>query len=245
MRLAARIITPPIKLILAALCRIDASALERVPARGPLIVVTNHVNFLEVPLLYAYLYPRPLVGIIKRETWDHPLLAALANAWEAIAIDREGSDTDAMRRSLDVLASGGILVLAPEGTRSGHGRLQKGRGGVVQLALRSGAPVMPIAHTGGERFWDNLRRLKRTDFRIAVGPAFSLTLPDGGDAPASVPKSVRLEMTEAVMNRLSLLLPEDKRGAYPEPEAAPMRVVRLLEEEPRAPAARATDGPTA
>lgn len=231
MRLSARIITPPIKLILSMLCRVDASELSLVPARGPLIIVTNHVNFLEVPLLYAYLYPRPLVGIIKRETWDNPLLAALADAWEAIAIDRDGSDTDAMRRALEVLANGGIIILAPEGTRSGHGRLQKGHGGVVQLALRSGATILPIAHYGGERFWERFKRLRRTDFRLRVGRAFRLTLPEGSEAPASVPKSVRLEMTEAIMNRLSLLLPEDRRGAYPEPEAAPMRVVRLLGQE--------------
>ncbi|MBU0928655.1 MAG: 1-acyl-sn-glycerol-3-phosphate acyltransferase [Spirochaetes bacterium] len=242
MTVSARILTPLIKLILSGLCRIDASELERVPRSGPLIIVTNHVNFLEVPILYTRLFPRDIVGIIKRETWDNPLLGALADSWGALAIDRGASDLAAMRSALEVLDSGKILVLAPEGTRSGHGRLQKGHGGVVQIALKSGARILPIAHFGGERFWKNLKSLRRTSFTIRVGQAFTLVPPSGdgipGDGAAglggakvpdrrSVPKSVRIEMTDAVMNRLSLLLPEDRRGAYPEPESASMRYVRL------------------
>ncbi len=234
MKVSTRIVTPVIKAILSMLCRIDAVEMRRIPSAGPLILVMNHVNFLEVPLLYAFLYPRYAVGIVKRETWNNPVLGALADSWEAIAIDREGSDISAMRQALEVLARGGILIIAPEGTRSGHGRLQQGHGGVVQLALKSGAPIMPVAHFGGERFWDNLKCLRRTRFTVRVGPAFTL-VPPGTEGSASaqpvrsVPRSVRAEMTDAIMNRLSLLLPAGQRGVYPQPETAPMRVVRLVE----------------
>ncbi|PKL25619.1 MAG: 1-acyl-sn-glycerol-3-phosphate acyltransferase [Spirochaetae bacterium HGW-Spirochaetae-3] len=225
MTTSSRIVTPVIRFILSMICRIDAVDMKRIPDAGPLIVVLNHVNFLEVPLIYAFLYPRYAVGLVKRETWDNPVLGALADSWEAIAIDRDGVDISAMRKALDVLDRGGILMVAPEGTRSGHGRLQRGHGGVVQLALRSGAPIMPVAHSGGERFWKNFKSCRRTRFTVRVGPVFRLVPPEGGGR--SVPRSVRTEMTDAVMNRLALLLPDRQRGAYPEPEAASMRYIEL------------------
>lgn len=227
MTTSSRIVTPVIRFILSMLCRIDAAEMRRIPRKGPLIIVINHVNFLEVPLLYAFLFPRAAVGLVKRETWDNPVLGALADSWEAIAIDREGSDLSAMHKALDVLERGGILLIAPEGTRSGHGRLQRGHGGVVQLALRSGAPIMPVAHSGGERFWKNIKSCRRTRFTVRVGPAFRLVPPAGVGRGA--PRSVRAEMTDAIMNRLALLLPERQRGAYPKPEAAPTRYIELVE----------------
>lgn len=233
MTLSSRIVTPIIRLILSLLCRIDAKEMRRIPRKGPLIVVMNHVNFLEVPLIYAFLYPRHTVGLVKRETWNNPVLGALADSWEAIAIDRAGSDMSAMRQALNVLARGGLLLVAPEGTRSGHGRLQQGHGGVVQLALKSGAPIIPVAHSGGEHFWRNFKSWRRTRFTVKVGPVFRLVPPGtgGGKAAASVhsvPKSVRLEMTDAIMNRLALLLPQRQRGVYPHPESAPMNVIELV-----------------
>lgn len=237
------------------LCRIDARALRDVPLSGPLIIIMNHINFLEVPLLYVYLQPRDVVGIIKRETWDNPLLGALADSWKAIAIDRAGPDLSAMRQALLVLERGGILILAPEGRRSGDGRLQEGHSGVVQLALRSGATIMPVVHFGGEKFWTNIKSWRRTRFFIKVGPAFKLKPPPENDASSkrhdedcredrtksvansvansvakSVAKSVRSDMTEYIMNRMSILLPEHMRGAYPEPQKAIETYAYLVEE---------------
>ncbi|GAB1433372.1 lysophospholipid acyltransferase family protein [Spirochaetota bacterium] len=228
MKFSARIITPPIKLILSMLCRIDAGQLDKVPEEGPLIIIINHVNFLEVPLVFSFLLPRPVIGIVKKETWKNPILAILARSWDAIAIVRNSSDSSAMEKALSVLANKGIIILAPEGTRSGNGQLQKGHGGVVQLALKGNAPILPIAHYGGEQFWRNFKRLKRTPFSMQVGEAFYLTLPDGSKAPASISKSMRNAMTEAVMNRLSLLLPPAQRGAYPDPENAPQDLISLI-----------------
>jgi 1-acyl-sn-glycerol-3-phosphate acyltransferase len=194
-----------------------------------LIIIINHINFLEVPLLFVYLKPRDVVGMIKRETWKNPVLGALANSWGAISIDRNGSDMSAMRDAIDVLEHRGILILAPEGTRSVDGRLQQGHGGVVQLALRSGVPIMPVVHHGGQNFWRNLKSWRRTGFFIKVGPAFRLVPPVQG-----ISRSVRHDMTECIMNRMSLLLPQHLRGAYPEPEKAIEAYRHLVQEiQPR------------
>lgn len=222
MRPASRVLTPLIRSLLGLLCRVDSKELAKVPAKGPLIVVINHVNFLDGPLLYSYLASRRLVGVAKRETWDNPLLGFLADSWETIPLDREGADLGAMRRIMAALAAGRVVALAPEGTRSGHGRLQRGHGGVAQIALRSGAPVLPVAITGCERFWPNLRRLRRTRVAFRVGESFRLKEPQGGAT-----RRDRLDMTEELMNRLALLLPPRQRGAYPEPENSPGRFLEF------------------
>lgn len=224
-KLPSIVVTPVIRAILSLICKIDAADMKNIPRSGPLIIAMNHVNFLEVPLVYAWLWPRDAVGLVKRETWNNPLLGAIADSWNAIPIDREATDLKAMRASLEVLGRGGILLLAPEGTRSGHGRLQKGHGGAIQLALRSGAPIMPLAHSGGEKFWERFRSLRRTPFRVRVGKPFRLVPPAGSPG---VPRSVREAMTDEVMSRIAALLPASQRGAYPHPESAPMEFIEYV-----------------
>jgi 1-acyl-sn-glycerol-3-phosphate acyltransferase len=206
---SARLVAPIVRAILSIACRIDRSELGKVPRKGPLIIVTNHVNFLEAPLLYSFLYPRDISGFAKAETWRNPILGLLATIWECVPVERGANDISSMRRALEALARGKMLNVMPEGTRSHDGRLRRGLGGVVAMALRSGAPIVPIAHFGGEAFWRNLKMGRRTRVRIRVGEAFRLREPESGKARAS-----RLEAAEEVMLRIAELLPREYRGEY-------------------------------
>jgi 1-acyl-sn-glycerol-3-phosphate acyltransferase len=193
----------------ALLCRIDAPDLQQVPARGPLIIVANHVNFLEIPLVLTRLRPRPITGLVKAETWSNPFMALLFNLWGGIPVRRGEADVDALRRSLAALEKGHILAVAPEGTRSGDGRLQIGHPGVVMLALRSHAPILPVAYYGGERFKHNLPRLRRTDFRIRIGRPFLLDT-----RGEKVTGDLRRKIVDEIMYQVATLLPEEYRGYY-------------------------------
>ncbi len=193
----------------SALCRIERAPLDQVPKRGPLIVVMNHINSLEVPLLTTHLQPRPVTGVAKIETWDNRLIGWAFDLWEAIPIRRGELDLAAVRRALDVLASGGILIFAPEGTRSYHGRLLRGRPGVATLALHSGAPILPIVHWGGEKLSSNLKRFKRTDFHIRLGNSFFIRNPG-----VKITHEVRQAIADEVMVQLAMLLPSEYRGEY-------------------------------
>ncbi len=209
MRFTYWIVTSAIKGLGRILCRVDDAQLARVPERGPLIIVANHINFLEVPLLYTHLQPRPLTGFVKSETWNNPLLGALSDLWGGIPLRRGEADLTALRRALGALEAGHIVAVAPEGTRSGDGRLRQGHPGVVFLALHSGAPLLPVVYYGGEAFWNNLGRLRRTDFRFVVGWPFYL---DAGGA--RVTRAVRRRMTDEVMYQIAALLPPAYRGIY-------------------------------
>lgn len=204
-----RAVNAIIKGLIFSLCRVDGAQLTRVPLRGPLIIYTNHINFLDAPLLYTHLQPRPLTGFAKSETWDSPFLGPLFTLWGAIPIRREEADMSAIRQGVAALEDGHILAIAPEGTRSGDGRMQKARAGIVMMALLSGAPLLPIAHFGAEGFHQNFPRLRRTDFHIVVGDPFVL---DNGGARAT--RAVREAMTNEVMYHLAALLPPPYRGEY-------------------------------
>jgi 1-acyl-sn-glycerol-3-phosphate acyltransferase len=211
-----RVITSSLRGLLRILCRIDDAQLARVPEQGPLIVVLNHINFLEVPVMYTHLQPRSVTGFVKAETQYNPILGPLLfKLWGGIPLQRGEADMTAFRQALRALEKGQILAVAPEGTRSGHGRLQRGRPGTAFLALRSGAPILPLASHGAESFWNNLTRLRRTDFRIVVGQPFHL------DAKGvKVTRQVRQQMADEIMYQMAALLPSTHRGDYSDLAAA-------------------------
>jgi 1-acyl-sn-glycerol-3-phosphate acyltransferase len=209
------VVNTAVKAGTAVICRIDAPDLDIIPRKGPLILYSNHTGQIEVPLLYSHLQPRPLTGIAKVETWDSWFLRWIFNLWGAIPIRRGEADLEAMRKSLEALEKGKILAIAPEGTRNKSGRLIRAHPGVITLALRSGAPLLPVAHWGGENFLTDLKRLKRTDFHIRVGEPFKLN-----PGMERVSREIRQQMVDEMMYRLAAMLPEYYRGAYADLEHA-------------------------
>jgi 1-acyl-sn-glycerol-3-phosphate acyltransferase len=209
MNLVRNFVSWALRLGTRILCRIDRQPLEQVPSKGPLILTVNHIGSLEVPLLFAHLQPRRMIGLAKIETWNNKLMGWLFDLWHAIPIRRGEADLEAVRRCINSLAAGDILGVAPEGTRSNHGRLLRAQPGIALIALHSGAPILPVAHWGGEDFGSNIKQFKRTDFHIRVGKAFNLD-PNGD----RVNGKVRQEMADEIMYQLALLLPEKYRGEY-------------------------------
>ena len=194
-----------------------------VPARGPLILVCNHINFIEVPLMFTHLQPRPVTGFVKSETWDNPWLGPLFTLWGGIPLQRGEADTGALRKGLQALEQGYILTITPEGTRSHDGRLRQGQPGVITVALHSRAPLLPLVYYGHESLMDSLRRFRRTEFHIAVGQPFYLDVPTG-----KVTRSIRQAMTDEIMYQLASLLPPGYRGVYNDSSAITTRYLRFI-----------------
>lgn len=199
----------PLRAIGRTLCRVHDEELARIPHHGPLLIVANHVNFLDVPIFYTHLIPRAVTGFAKLETWKNPAIGILFTLGGAIPIRRGEVDRTAIGRAKEILQSEKILAIAPEGTRSGNGCLQKARTGVSVLALDSGAPVIPVAYYGGEKFRSNISRLARTDFYFRVGAPFQVRM-EGG----KLTREVRERITAEIMYRLAALLPAEYRGYY-------------------------------
>jgi len=213
--LSHRIVIATLKGLTSILCRIDDEQLAWVPERGPLILVANHVNILEMPILYTRLQPRPVTGFTAAYRWEKLWTRWLLDVCGAIPLRRGEADITALRQALALLKAGYIFAIAPEGTRSGHGLLQRAHPGVVLLALRSGAPLLPVVYYGAERYRENLRRLRRTDFHVVVGEPFYI---DAGGA--RVTRQVRQQIVDEIMYQMAALLPLAYRGVYSDLNAA-------------------------
>jgi 1-acyl-sn-glycerol-3-phosphate acyltransferase len=217
-----RLVNTTIKNLTRVVCRVDADQFKHVPEQGPLIIVANHINFIEVPLIYTHLQPRLVTGFAKAETWDNRFMAYLFDLWEAIPLRRGEPDLIAIKRAIEVLEDGQIIAVAPEGTRSGDGCLQRGHPGVVFLALRSRAPILPLAYYGGEHIGRNIRRLRRTDFHVKVGRPFTIDA-----SGVRVTKKIRQKIADEIMYQVSAILPTQYRGVYSDLENATQKYLRF------------------
>lgn len=190
-------------------CRIDAPDLQTIPMQGPLIVISNHTGQIEVPLLFAHLQPRKMTGWAKIESWDNKFLHWVFNVWGMIPVRRGEADMRALKSAIRALEQGRIFGIAPEGTRNYNGILIRAQPGAVTLALHTGAPILPVAHWGGEKLMKNLKRFKRTDFHIRVGKLFMLDTQG-----IKVTSEIRQQIVDEMMYEIAKLMPEEYRGEY-------------------------------
>lgn len=198
-----------IKFVSRLVLKIEASELKKIPAKGPLLIVVNHVNSLDAPVMLSQLHPKPTTGLVKKETWDNPFLAFLFNIWEGIPIDREIADFTAFKAAQRALLEEKILAVAPEGTRTRDGHLIQAKPGVAMLAVKANVPILPVVYYGHEVFLNNIKHLRRTPMKIRVGELFHIQL-NGHPKDKSLMQAVADEM----MIEIAKLLPEEYRGFY-------------------------------
>ena len=122
---------------------------ENVPRRGPVILASNHGSSFDswlVPLALR----RRVTYVARDEYFDRWYTAWLFRAWGQIPLRPDGRPASeaALRSALDVLEGGGVFGIYPEGSPSPDGRLYKGHVGVARVAIRSGAPVVPVGIRG-------------------------------------------------------------------------------------------------
>ena len=122
---------------------------ENLPASGPAIVCPNHTSVIDSFLLPSVL-PRRITFVGKAEYLDDWKTKHLFPALGMIPIDRTGGDasTRALDAAAGVLGRGELFGIYPEGTRSRDGKLRKGHTGPARLALRTGAPLVPVGIIG-------------------------------------------------------------------------------------------------
>ena len=131
------------------LWRLRAYGKRNVPRSGPLIVACNHVSNFDPPLLGSCC-PRQISYMAKKELFEIPILGPTIRAVGAYPVDRQGSATAAIKRSLEVLEAGGCVGIFPEGGRNVHGDKQP-QTGVALLAALAKAPVVPACIIGSGR----------------------------------------------------------------------------------------------
>lgn len=199
-----------IRLIINLIARVEIRGLEHLPAQGGFVIATNHLGRLDVALLF-YALEGDFILPVAEKYEHHWLYGPIGNAMGALWLDRFNADVGSVREILARMKAGGILVIAPEGTRSKTEAMAEGKPGVSYLAMKAGMPVVPIALAGTEDrvVIDRLKHLKKSEIKIVVGPAFRLPPVKGRDRDTALK-----QYTDEIMCRIAALLPEKYRGVY-------------------------------
>lgn len=145
-----------------------------VPAHGPVILASNHIGWLDGPLLFLKA-PRPAHALVKRELY-HGKTGRLLRLAAQIPVNRAGTDIGALRTAASALLAGQVVVVYPEGRR-GSGEVASIKSGVAWLALTTGAPVIPVSifgtrPTGGDK---ESRPPKGASIDVVFGPHITFT----------------------------------------------------------------------
>ncbi|MFD9906232.1 lysophospholipid acyltransferase family protein [Streptomyces sp. NPDC059063] len=178
----------------------------RVPASGPVILAVNHSHNVDGPMVMG-VAPRPAHFLIKKEAFIGPL-GRFLGAIGQIQVDRSTADRTAITDALGILEQGGVLGIFPEGTR-GDGDFASLRAGLAYFAVRSGAPIVPVAVLGStERRGRLIRQLPPLRSRVDVvfGAPF-----DAGDGSGRRTRKALDEATVRIQERLTAHLENARR----------------------------------
>ena len=210
--------------ILPILTRNRISGQENIPQDEPFILMINHCNFLDPGIgLYAIL-PQETVLFTKVENLRLPVAGLLLRWYGAVPVERGEADVTAIKRAIATLSQEREnILIAPEGTRSHHGRLLPGKDGMAFIAVRTDAPILPMGIAGMSHFWTNIKRLHRTKTQVQIGHPFRFR------HNGRVRKQAIKEMTREAMYQLAALLPPEQRGAYADLENATEQHLSFLQ----------------
>jgi 1-acyl-sn-glycerol-3-phosphate acyltransferase len=193
-------------LILIAASR-DIQGRENVPRKGPLILVSNHLNNADPPVLTPST-PRQIAWLTKAEWFSTPFVGWLLRLAGMIPVRRFDADLQALRKAQELLRQGGCLGMFPEGTRSKTAGLTRGQPGTALIAIRSGAPIQPAAIWGTENARLPRDIFRRTRVHVRFGQPFRL------ETPKRISREDIEQGTDRIMRSIAELLPEQYRGVY-------------------------------
>jgi len=197
------------KVCLKAFARLEVQGQENVPRQGPLLLICNHIGNADVPLI-ACTVPRPIQFMAKGVLFKGPIGSNVLSGLGAFPLGRDGHDLVAVRWTLRQLEKDRCVGILPEGSRSRDGLMRKGAAGVTYIALKSQAPILPVALWGSEKIPALWRiALPLTRLNVRIGQPFTLPSIDG-----RLTRPVLEHLTDMAMQRIAIMLPEKYRGYY-------------------------------
>ena len=205
---AYHICVPLQRLALRLFADWKVNGLENVPPMGSLIVIANHQSNFDPPLLSASI-PRRIYFLAKSGLFIGHAVTWFLNSYGAYPVNREGGDISAYRWVISSLRAGKPVVLFPEGTRSRDG-MSRAKAGIAQIALQSQASILPVGIVGTHRLGAWTRVFNPTGkITVNIGQVFSVPSIEGRPS-----KELLESISDMIMERVAMQLPEDIRGVY-------------------------------
>jgi 1-acyl-sn-glycerol-3-phosphate acyltransferase len=215
-----------VRFMMNIIADVEVVGLEKLP-QGNFILAVNHLGRLDTAILLYAIDRDDIILPVAEKYKNHPLFGMIGRAVDAIWLNRFDADYAAFREILTRMEKGGLMVIAPEGTRSKTEALQEAKMGVAFLASKSGYPVLPVALTGTEDrgIVANLKRFRRSKITAQAGEIFRVEVPRGKGREEALRAA-----TDEIMCRIAAELPEKYRGFY----ANHPRLKELLEQRQNA-----------
>ena len=199
-----------VRFVVNIIADVEVVGMEKVPT-GNVMIAANHLGRMDTAVLLYVLDREDIIMAVAEKYKNHPLFGAMGRAANAIWLNRFEADFSALREILARMQKGGLMVIAPEGTRSKTASLQEGKMGAAFLASKSGFPVLPCALTGTEDsvIMANIKRFRRSKIKAMAGDLFTIEIPKGKGREEAM-----RDATEEIMCRIAAELPESYRGFY-------------------------------
>jgi 1-acyl-sn-glycerol-3-phosphate acyltransferase len=183
--------------------KVTVNGTENIPKRGAVLIVSNHMAYLDPPIL-AVMLPRTLYFVAKRELLKYRITAWAMHKIHAIPIRRFALDREGLENIFQHIDKGKAIGFFPEGTRSGASGLKKANQGAAYIAFKSGVKVVPVGIVGTDRINSFLR----------IPFPFSKIVVNIGEVIEFDQREDLNKGTEVIMNKIAELLPESLRGIY-------------------------------
>lgn len=196
------------RMLLFLLAQWQVRGRENIPEQGPLLIVANHINLADPPIL-AVSIRRKAMFMAKEELFRSRFSRFFVRNFGAFPIRRGRLDRGALRRAEQLLARGLALIMFPEGQRSKNARLQPAFAGSALVAVRSDVPILPVGITGTEKIKGRAWLFRRPRITVNIGHPFYLPAVNG-----KLTKAELVRLTNFMMEHIAELLPSKYRENY-------------------------------
>lgn len=192
------------------LCKVDMDGLENIPDSGPTILMMSHISAIDPIVCLGVVTNRFVIPMTKIENARTPVLGWMVRWWGAYTVDRDQVDRAALMNSIELVKSGQLILIAPEGTRSRAG-LREPKDGLAYIATKANAVIVPAAISGAVDWLDRWKRLRRAYARVSFGRPFRFKT----EGRSRIPREELSTMMRESMYQLAAALPDESlRGVY-------------------------------
>lgn len=173
--------------------KVEVRGQENIPESGGIIICANHIHWLD-PILLAVCIKRQIHYMAKVELFKNKFFGSVLRCVNAFPVKRGTADISAIKSSLKVIKEGNTLGIFPEGTRSRDGKLKPAEPGVAMIAVKTGAPVIPVGINGNYKLFGKIN--------LTIGSA--ITFEEYSDIKLSADKTDQL--SQSIMVQIGKLI---------------------------------------